>query len=73
MRWAGLLVCCAAAYRLVGTPLQGVATVAAAASVACTAFAVLAPGVAASRIVTGFQHVLAALGGFFWFVSIAIR
>jgi len=73
VRWVGVLVCVVAACRLVGTPLQIVAAGVALASVACAVTPTLAPRVAASRVVTGLQHVVAALGGFFLFVSIAMR
>ena len=73
MRWLGVLVCLVAAYRLMGTPLQTAATAVAVASAACGLVASLAPRESSARIVTGFQHVCAALGGFFLFVSIAMR
>jgi hypothetical protein len=73
VQWVGVLLCCVAAYRLVGTPLQMVAAAVAVASVCCSAASSLAPRAASSRVVTGLQHVLAALGGFFLFVSMAMR
>ena len=73
MRWLGVLVCLVAAYRLMGTPLQTIAVAVALASTACGIIVSLAPRGSSGRIVTGFQHVCAALGGFFLFVSIAMR
>lgn len=73
MRWAGVFVCFVAAYRLTGTPLQIAAAAVALASASCAIASWLSPRVAAGRFVTGLQHVLAALGGFFLFVSIAVR
>lgn len=66
-------MCLVAAYRLMGTPLQTVAASVAVASTGCGLVASLAPRESSGRIVTGFQHVCAALGGFFLFVSIAMR
>ena len=73
MRWLGVLVCLVAAFRLMGTPLQTVAAAVAVASTASGLVASLAPRESKGRVVTGFQHVCAALGGFFLFVSIAMR
>jgi hypothetical protein len=73
VRWTGVLVCFVAAYRLAGTPLQIVAAAVALASATCAITSWVIPRVAAGRFVTGMQHVLAALGGFFLFVSIAVR
>jgi hypothetical protein len=73
VRWAGVLLCFVAAYRLLGTPLQITAVVVALSSACCSLASWLAPGVATGRVVTGLQHVLVALGGFFFFVSIAMR
>jgi len=67
------LVCFLAAYRLLGTPLQMIAVVVALSSLCCSLLSWRAPGAAAGRIVTALQHVLVALGGFFLFVSIAMR
>ena len=73
MRWLGVLVCLVAAYRLMGTPLEGIAVAVAVASTACLIVVSLAPRRSSGRVVTAFQHVCAALGGFFLFVSIAMR
>jgi hypothetical protein len=73
VQWLGLLVCLVAAYRLMGTPLQAVAAAVAVASMACGLVAWLTPRESNGRLVTGFQHVCAALGGFFLFVSLAMR
>lgn len=73
MRWLGVLVCVIAAYRLTATPLQTVATAVAVASVICASLPALAPHAASGRVVTALQHLCAALGGFFLFVSIAMR
>jgi hypothetical protein len=73
VRWLGVLVCVIAAYRLAATPLQSVATAVAVASMLCASLPALAPVKASGRVMTALQHVCAALGGFFLFVSIAMR
>lgn len=73
MRWVGVLVCVVAGYRLVGTPLQAVAGATAVVSATCAVTTLLAPPAFGGRIVTALQHVAAALGGFFLFVSIAMQ
>ena len=73
MRWLGVLVCLVAAYRLMGTPLQTVAAAVAVASTVSGLAASLAPSESTGRILTAFQHICSALGGFFLFVSIAMR
>jgi hypothetical protein len=73
VRWLGVLVCVIAAYRLTATPLQTVATTVAAASLICASLPALAPRAGRARAMTALQHVCAALGGFFLFVSIAMR
>ena len=73
MRWLGVLLCVIAAYRLTATPLSAVATAVAVASAICASLPALAPRAASARVVTALQHVCAALGGFFLFVSIAMR
>lgn len=73
MRWIGVCLCLVAAYRLTGTPLGSSAVAVAAASVLCALVPLLGPRVARSRLWTGSQHLLTALGAFFLFVSIAMR
>jgi len=66
-------LCLVAAYRLTGTPLGTSAAVVAAASVISSLLPRLVPRTSGSRLLTGSQHVLAALGAFLLFVSIAMR
>jgi len=67
-------ICVLAAFRLRVTPLwSAAAAVALVNAVAWCATAVLArAGRSASRALTALQHVTAALGGFFLFVSFAL-
>jgi hypothetical protein len=73
VRWLGILVCLVAAYRLRVTPLWTAAAAVAAVSVVCAVVPPLLPRAANGRMVTALQHVCAALGGFFLFVSLAMR
>jgi len=73
VRLLGIVLCFAAAYRLLGTPLQLIAAGVAVASVACAVALPPSRHPSRGRIVTGLQHVCVALGGFLLFVSIAMR
>ena len=71
----GPALCAIAAFRLRGTPLQTAALVLLAASIMALAWAVVSTrraGAEPPRSATAMQHVVAALGAFFLFVSFAL-
>ena len=71
----GPLLCSIAAFRLWGTPLQTGSLVLlglSLAALAWTLFSARPSGAGPSRLATASQHVTAALGGFFLFVSFSL-
>ena len=75
MKLLGLLICIAAAYLLVGTPLATTALIVAIANgvVAVAGIVVqVRTGDQPPRAITFFGHVTTALGGFFLFVWISL-
>ena len=71
----GPLLCSIAAFRLWGSPLQTGSLVLLGLSLAALAWSLLSARTEAdgpSRLATASQHITAALGGFFLFVSFAV-